>query len=89
MKLNPDFVIQQMEAGVSVLVPTGAATANYKGIIRLNETAAFIVNELKNDTTVDAVVEALDKEYEGTKEQFSESVKLTIDSLREAGAIIE
>ena len=89
MKLNTDFIMQEMEAGVSVLVPTGDSSQKFHGIIRLNESAAFIVKALAEETTEEAIVEALGKEYEGTTEQFSASVANTLAKLREVGAIIE
>ena len=52
MKLNPDFIMQEMEAGVSVLVPTGDSSQKFHGIIRLNESAAFIVKALAEETEI-------------------------------------
>ena len=89
MKLNPDFIMQEMEAGVSVLVPTGDSSQSFHGIVRLNESAAFIVSKLASDTTEEAIVEALGKEYEGTTEEFTASVRATVEKLREVGALVE
>ena len=89
MKLNPEFIMQEMQEGVSVLVPVGEAGKRYRGIIRLNETAAFLVKELRRETTREALAAALDREYEGTQEQFFQSIDLTLAKLREAGALLE
>ncbi len=88
MKLNPDFILQEM-GGEAVLVPTGEAAKRFRGIVRLNETAAFIVERLRDDTDAEALVDALAAEYEGTREQFARSVELTLTQLREIGALIE
>ena len=41
MKRNTDFMLRDI-AGEVILVPTGAATQQFNGMITLNEVAAFI-----------------------------------------------
>jgi hypothetical protein len=88
MKLNSDFAFYDMEGG-KVLVPTGKCAEKYHGIVRLNDTAAFIVGCLKTDTTREAVFDALDGKYEATSEQFDSAIDTTLAKLRECGALIE
>lgn len=88
MKLNPDYILQQVgEEGF--LVPVGAAAERFHGMLRMNGTAFFILERLKEDTTPAALVAALAEEYEGTAEQFAQSVEHTLSKLREAGALME
>lgn len=89
MKLNEDFVLQPMEAGVTVMVPTGDASNKYCGIIRLNDTATFIVEQLKKETDESSLMRAMEAEYNGSREQFAESIHRTLDTLRKVGALIE
>lgn len=46
-----------------VAIPVGEGAAKYHGVIKLNETAAFIFNLLQQETDEEFIVEALMKEY--------------------------
>lgn len=86
MKLNPEYILQQM-GSEAVLVPTGEAAARFHGVVKLNETAAFIVERLQYDTDAEAIVDAMAAEYEGAREQFARSVTYILAELRGVGAI--
>ena len=86
IKLDPEFIMQNV-GGEAVLVPVGSAGQEFKGIIRLNSTATFIVEHLREGCTREDLVRALEEEYEGTTEQFEASIDKVLSSLREAGAI--
>lgn len=88
MKLNPEFIEQQV-GDCTVLVPVGDASVKYHGIIQLNSTAAFIVRCMKEETTEDGIKAALKEEYEGTDEEFIQSIRDVAAKLRECGALIE
>ena len=88
MKLNPEFVSQQI-GDSTVLVPIGVAGQHFHGIIQLNSTAAFIVNCLRQETDTKQIIAAMDAEYDGTEEQFSDSIRDTLNKLRECNALIE
>lgn len=89
MKLNDDFAIQPMEEGVTVMVPLGEAGEKFHGIIRLNESAAFIVNLLRNEIDEAALIDAMSKEYDAEEERIAACVRRTLDALRQAGAVID
>ena len=88
MKLIDDVVLSDVGTE-SVLVPVGAAGEKLRGIVRLNETAAFIVGKLQQETDAEAIIAALGKVYEGTREQFAASVEKTVAQLRELGFLKE
>ena len=88
MKLNPEFVSQQI-GDSTVLVPIGVAGQHFHGIIQLNSTGAFILSCLKQDTTEEKIKTAIAAEYEATEEEITQSVQETLDKLRECGALIE
>ena len=88
MKLNPEFIMQEI-GGDALLVPVGKSAEAFRGLIRLNETAAFLVKKLQNESSPEALVKALGEEYEGTAAQFEQSVETTLSRLRETGALIE
>jgi arsenate reductase-like glutaredoxin family protein len=62
----------------------------FKGIVKNNETAAFIVECLKADTTESAIVDKLLAEYKGADRPTVErDVANIIGKLRSIGAIEE
>ena len=89
MRLDPEFVIQPMGSNVSVMVPVGEAAKRFHGVVKLNKTALFIVEKLKEGATENELVDSLASKYEGDRETFEEAVKMAVGKLREAGALIE
>ena len=69
------------------LVPVGGIA--FRGIIRGNTTAGFILKQLKEDTSVEAVVDAVCAEYNAPRDAIASDVKDIIGKLREIGAIEE
>ena len=86
MKLNPDFVTQTIEDS-QFLVAVGLDSFN--GIVRSNETAAFIVDMLKEDVTKDGIVDAMCAKYDAPREVISQDVEEILNTLRGIGAITE
>lgn len=84
MKLKSGFVPHDM-GGEHVIVPTGENS--FAGMVRCNGTAAFIVNCLMEDTTREAVVEAMLAKYDVSAEVAGASVDKIVSQLREIGAI--
>ena len=88
MKLKDSFIFTELGEG-SILVPTGNDENSIHGIIRLNETAAFIVNCLKKETSSDQIVNDLLREYEVTRTDAEKHVNALLEKLREVGAVEE
>jgi len=88
MKLNPEFIIQQVGNSV-VLVPVGEAAGKFHGIVQMNKTAAFIASCMQEETTEEKIIAAMGEKYEGTGGEFAESVRNTLEKLRECGALEE
>ena len=88
MKLNPEFIIQQVGDSV-VLVPVGEAAGKFHGIVQMNKTAAFIASCMQEETTEEKIIAAMGEKYEGTGREFAESVRNTLEKLRECGALEE
>ena len=88
MRLNPDYVFQRFE-DFSVLVPVGKPDQYFNGILRLNGTATYIVESLREETTREALVQLLIDRYEGEEAQFVESVDRVLETLRRVGALKE
>ena len=86
MKLKDSFMTQDVD-GIQFLVPVGQEF--FSGIVRSNPTAAFIVNQLKRDTTEEAIVEAMCREYDAPREQIASDVAEILSTLRRIRALDE
>ena len=86
MKLKPDFISQDID-GVRFLVPVGEES--FKGVIKGNKTAAFIVDRLTEETTEEEIVAAMCEKYDAPRETISADVKAIVEKLREIGALTE
>ena len=87
MKLDPNFITHETR-GEHYMIST--SDTKFKGIVKNNETAAFIVECLKEDTTESAIVDNLLSEYNGADRPTVErDVANIIGKLRSIGAIEE
>lgn len=86
MKLKPDLITHDID-GTQFLVPVGAEA--FSGIVRSNETAAFIVNCLKEETTQKAIVDKMCAEYNAPRDVIAADVAEILDTLRGINALEE
>jgi hypothetical protein len=86
MKLKHDFIIQDIEE-TQFLVPVGAES--FQGIVRSNQTAAFIVDCLREETTEEAIVDAMLDRYAVDRETVTADVKEILEKLRGINALKE
>lgn len=86
MKLKSDFFIQDIE-DKQFLVPMGANT--FHGVIRSNRTAAFIVTLLREETTVESIVDAMCARFDVDRETATRDVQNILATLRGVNAIDE
>lgn len=85
-QINKDFVLRKV-CGLNVVMPTGANVKDFGGALNLNDTAAFIYEQLQAGKTIEDAAAALVAEYDVTPEKALADVQKTIDSLREAGVL--
>ena len=86
MKIKNDFIVKEISDS-TVVIPVGNRVADFNGMLKLNETGVFLFNLLKNDTTIEALVQSLVDEYEVTKEKANEDVITFVNKLKEADII--
>lgn len=84
MKLKQNF-ITHTHGDEHILISTG--NGNFSGVVRSNSTAAFIIEQLKEDTTLDAIIDAMLLEYEVDRDQAAQDAAAVIEKLRSIGAI--
>lgn len=86
MKLKPVFIKQTID-DTSFLVATDRDVLN--GLIKGNPVAGRIFDLLQEETTPEAIVDALYAEYDAPRERIAADVARVIETLRGAGAIEE
>ena len=88
MKRNPDFLLREV-AGRQVIVPVGMAVTIFPGMITVNETGAFLWEQLAEEHTLDALVQAVTGVYEVEQTVAERDVQAFVEKLRSTGALIE
>jgi len=82
MKIKNGFILRKV-GDSSVVITVGEAAKNFKGMIKLNETGAFIWSLISDNKTVDEIASAMTEEYEITKEQAKADAEAFINKLKE------
>ena len=86
MKLKTGFITHNV-GKEQMLVAAGPATKTFHGLVRSNETAAFIVDCLKKETDEEAIVEAMLQVYDAPRETVAADVHRIVEKLKEIGAV--
>ncbi len=86
MKVKEGFVLRSI-AGSNIVVPIGAASMDFNGMITLNDSAAFLWKELEKGADTDDLVNALLREYEVDEDTARTCVVGFVKKLEEAGCI--
>lgn len=85
MRLKDTFVTQEID-GEQVMVEAGGG---FSGMVRSNATAAFIIDQLKSDTTKAEILDAMCRKYDASREVMDRDVDCVLASLRKIGALEE
>lgn len=86
MKLKENFVLRQV-ANTWVVLPLGAATLDFNGMLTLNESGVLLWKALEQGGDRDALVDALTGEYEVSRDVALTDVDAFLGKLAEAGCI--
>ena len=87
MKLKEGIILSKMDDAY-VAVAAGEAGKSFSGLVRMNETAAFIFEHLKEETDVDRLTAELLAAYDGvTEEMARRSAESVVAQLSEAGLL--
>ena len=82
MKIKDSYVLRNV-AGENLIVPVGGNNINFNSAMTLNETGAFLWQLLTADTTRDALIDAMIKEYAIDTDTAAKDIDLFIASLKE------
>ena len=88
MKLKNCFITYETD-GLQYMVAAGESINTFRGLVRSNETAAEIVNCLKQDTTPHAIADRLCTIYDAPRETVKADVLKILSQLRSIGALDE
>ncbi len=81
MKLKEGFLLRQV-AGETVVIPVGG-DLDFNMMITLNDTGRFLWERLNQETTVEALVEALLQAYDVDRERAQSSVEQFVKGLKD------
>ena len=88
MKLKGGFVVREV-GGRTVAVAIGETAKSFRVMISLNGSGKFIWQALSNETSEEAIVDALLAEYDVSREIAEIDVRKFVSQLREEGLLIE
>ena len=83
MRVKDGFILRAMGDN-HLVVPVGAMTVDFRCIITLNETGAFLWQQLQQERSEQELVKALLEEYAVTEEQASRDTAAFLEDLRKA-----
>lgn len=84
MKLKSEFITHTI-GDEAMLVSLGSSA--FHGMVRGNATLGAVLELLKQDTTEEAVVDAMCEKYDAPRETIAADVHRVVVKLREIGAI--
>lgn len=89
MQIKKDFTIQKVGSSY-VAVAVGESSKNFHGMIRLNETGAFLWKLMaEKNCTEEDLVDAILAEYEVDRETVVADVRRIVENLAENNIFIE
>ena len=83
MKLKKNFIVHEV-AGETVAVPL---EGSFCGVVKANETSAFIISCLREETDIEEIASKMAEEYEVSPDKAKKDIERIIAQLNEIGAI--
>ncbi len=87
MKIKDGFCLHTMDEEY-VAVPIGKTAENFNGMIRLNETGAFIWGQLEKGCTYEELVSAVCDTYDVEEERAKKSIDRIIEGLKSENILV-
>ena len=86
MKIVKEFILRNI-AGETVLVPTGATTQEFNGMITMTDTAKFIWENLEKADSFEELIKMILEEYEIDEETARRDAQAFINGLISNGFV--
>ena len=80
LKLDKEYVLRQIGDDY-VIVPVGKAALDFNGMITVNETGAFLWEQLVKGTSKEGLLQTLIETYEVTQEEAERDIDEFLDVL--------
>ena len=87
MKMKEGFILRKVGTQY-VAAATGKASENFNGIIRLNESGAFVFRQLQEGVTAEELAARLLEEYDVDEAAARQDVDRFLAALKEADALV-
>ena len=88
MKLKFKFIVKKMGDRMFA-VPAGDAIVDFNGMLKLNETSAFIVEKLNNEISMEELVFAVSEKFGCDKDIATENVEYIVNDLKDSKLLAE
>lgn len=82
MKVSNQFILRTI-ADEYLLIPTGEAAMNVKGLISLSESGYLLYEKLKDECSKEDLVQALKDEYEVDESTAVQDVEMFLQQMRQ------
>ena len=92
MKINKNFVVRaigETDGKKSYYAIAGKAAKDFKGMVKLNETAHEVYEYVKAGLTEEEIVEKMFSIYDAERSVIEENVKTTLATLKSVNAVID
>ncbi|MBQ1617140.1 MAG: PqqD family protein [Ruminococcus sp.] len=86
MKIKDNFLLRKV-ADSYVVVPVGKLTLDFNGIITLNETGAFLFEQLQKGAEREDLIENLLKEYDVDPEKAAADIDVFLEKVKDADVL--
>lgn len=86
MKIKKGFITKKV-AGDVIVIPAEQALVDFKAVITLNETGAYLWKLLEEEQTRESLVENMCREYEADKELIAADVNEFLKVLEDKGLL--
>lgn len=88
MKLHNGFITYST-GDEQIMVAAGNNSESFRGMVRSNATAAFIIDSLKEEISREALADKLCDRYDAPREVILRDMDRILESLRRIGALDE
>lgn len=88
MKIKEGFVMREV-ANQKMLIATGKASESFRGMIKLNDSAASIFKMLQEGLSCEKIIDEIANTYAVSKDEAKNDIESLITVLKDAGVIID
>ncbi len=86
MKIDQRFKIMSI-AGENIVVPLGSKNVNFNKMISLNDSGAFLWQQLQKEKTEEELIHNMQEEYEIDENTAAKDIKNFLKKLSDAGML--